>query len=197
MINNSESFIPPICISTNYKFVAPAAAHQAAAPNKAAGGKRKMNNDPNRPKRPTSAYFYFVQIEREEAAKRGEKITRVRIFESFYRFWRIRFVEYSSWHIRFTSVPQTKALQTCPHFNPFFYRFYRIRFVEYSSWHIKFTSVPQTKASCRLAPTLTLLLPAYHCRQWESLCLYTSPIEKGLIIIFIIYYIDLLYYILY
>lgn len=40
-------------------------------------GKRKMNNDPNRPKRPTSAYFFFVQVEREEAAKRGEKITRV------------------------------------------------------------------------------------------------------------------------
>lgn len=45
------------------------------APSK--GGKRKLANDPNRPKRPTSAYFYFVQIEREEAAKRGEKITRV------------------------------------------------------------------------------------------------------------------------
>ncbi|ESN95104.1 hypothetical protein HELRODRAFT_87165 [Helobdella robusta] len=40
-------------------------------------GKRKMNNDPNRPKRPTSAYFYFVQLEREEAAKRGERINRV------------------------------------------------------------------------------------------------------------------------
>lgn len=43
------------------------------------GNKRKLVNDPNRPKRPTSAYFYFVQLEREEAAKRGEKITRVRI----------------------------------------------------------------------------------------------------------------------
>ena len=48
-----------------------------AAPNVAASAKRKPGNDPNRPKRPTSAYFYFVQLEREEAAKRGEKITRV------------------------------------------------------------------------------------------------------------------------
>ena len=50
-----------------------------AAPNVASSAKRKPGNDPNRPKRPTSAYFYFVQLEREEAAKRGEKITRVRI----------------------------------------------------------------------------------------------------------------------
>ena len=48
-----------------------------AAPNVASSTKRKPGNDPNRPKRPTSAYFYFVQLEREEAAKRGEKITRV------------------------------------------------------------------------------------------------------------------------
>jgi len=48
-----------------------------AASNVASSAKRKPGNDPNRPKRPTSAYFYFVQLEREEAAKRGEKITRV------------------------------------------------------------------------------------------------------------------------
>ena len=48
-----------------------------AAVNVASSAKRKPGNDPNRPKRPTSAYFYFVQLEREEAAKRGEKITRV------------------------------------------------------------------------------------------------------------------------
>lgn len=57
-----------------------------AAPNVASSGtKRKPGNDPNRPKRPTSAYFYFVQLEREEAAKRGEKITRVSI-ELLYHF---------------------------------------------------------------------------------------------------------------
>lgn len=39
--------------------------------------KRKMNKDPNRPKRPTSAYFYYVAAQREEAAKRGESISRV------------------------------------------------------------------------------------------------------------------------
>ena len=33
--------------------------------------------DPNKPKRPTSAYFYFVAKEREEAKKRGEDISRV------------------------------------------------------------------------------------------------------------------------
>lgn len=49
----------------------------AAVPVISAAAKRKLTNDPNRPKRPTSAYFYFVQVEREEAAKRGEKITRV------------------------------------------------------------------------------------------------------------------------
>jgi len=50
-----------------------------AAPAVVSGAKRKPGNDPNRPKRPTSAYFYFVQLEREEAAKRGEKITRVSV----------------------------------------------------------------------------------------------------------------------
>jgi len=50
-------------------------------PTVASSAKRKPGNDPNRPKRPTSAYFYFVQLEREEAAKRGEKITRVCILD--------------------------------------------------------------------------------------------------------------------
>jgi len=56
-----------------------------------------MNSDPNRPKRPTSAYFFFVQIEREEAARRGEKITRVWIINSF-GFTRI-FIYYAFTHI--------------------------------------------------------------------------------------------------
>lgn len=37
----------------------------------------KKVKDPNKPKRPTSAYFYFVAKEREEAKKRGEDISRV------------------------------------------------------------------------------------------------------------------------
>jgi hypothetical protein len=37
----------------------------------------KKIKDPNKPKRPTSAYFYFVAKEREEAKKRGEDISRV------------------------------------------------------------------------------------------------------------------------
>lgn len=37
----------------------------------------KKMKDPNKPKRPTSAYFYFVAKEREEAKKRGEDISRV------------------------------------------------------------------------------------------------------------------------
>jgi len=53
------------------------------APTVSSAAKRKPGNDPNRPKRPTSAYFYFVQLEREEAAKRGEKITRVCITNAF------------------------------------------------------------------------------------------------------------------
>lgn len=48
-----------------------------APQNRSAAGKRKMLSDPNRPKRPTSAYFFFIQLEREAAARRGEKITRV------------------------------------------------------------------------------------------------------------------------
>lgn len=38
---------------------------------------RRRSGDPNRPKRPTSAYFFFIQLEREEAARRGERISRV------------------------------------------------------------------------------------------------------------------------
>ncbi|ELU12309.1 hypothetical protein CAPTEDRAFT_56147, partial [Capitella teleta] len=41
------------------------------------GGKRKKNKDPNRPKRPTSAYFFYVAHCRAECEKRGERITRV------------------------------------------------------------------------------------------------------------------------
>ena len=37
----------------------------------------KKVKDPNKPKRPTSAYFYFVAKEREEAKRRGEDISRV------------------------------------------------------------------------------------------------------------------------
>lgn len=37
----------------------------------------KKMKDPNKPKRPTSSYFYFVAKEREEAKKRGEDISRV------------------------------------------------------------------------------------------------------------------------
>lgn len=40
------------------------------------GGKRKRK-DPNRPKRPTSAYFFFVSKQRQLCEERGEKITRV------------------------------------------------------------------------------------------------------------------------
>ena len=43
----------------------------------AAGRTAKKEKDPNRPKRPTSAYFYFVAKEREECKKRGEDISRV------------------------------------------------------------------------------------------------------------------------
>lgn len=45
-----------------------------ATPSKAS--KRKIK-DPNRPKRPTSAYFYFVAGERTKNAAIGKKITRV------------------------------------------------------------------------------------------------------------------------
>lgn len=37
----------------------------------------KRPKDPDRPKRPTSAYFYYVAGEREAAKKRGEHISRV------------------------------------------------------------------------------------------------------------------------
>lgn len=46
--------------------------------NTAAGGKREK--DPNRPKRPTSAYFYYAAKCREDNAKKGIKITRVADF---------------------------------------------------------------------------------------------------------------------
>lgn len=39
-------------------------------------GEKKVK-DPNKPKRPTSSYFYFVAKEREEAKKRGDDISRV------------------------------------------------------------------------------------------------------------------------
>ena len=45
-------------------------------PNRGAT-KRKRNTDPSRPKRPTSAYFFFVAKQREELEKQGRKITRV------------------------------------------------------------------------------------------------------------------------
>jgi len=41
---------------------------------------RKRVKDPNRPKRPTSAYFYFAAKCREDNAKKGIKITRVADF---------------------------------------------------------------------------------------------------------------------
>ena len=41
-------------------------------------GTKRKQKDPNRPKRPTTAYFYFAQLERESAAKRGERISKVR-----------------------------------------------------------------------------------------------------------------------
>lgn len=37
----------------------------------------KREKDPNKPKRPTSAYFYYVAGQRDEAKKRGESISRV------------------------------------------------------------------------------------------------------------------------
>jgi len=37
----------------------------------------KREKDPNAPKRPMSAYFFFVADQREEAKKRGEHISRV------------------------------------------------------------------------------------------------------------------------
>jgi len=42
--------------------------------------KRKQNKDPNKPKRSLSAYFFYVQNQRNESAARGEKITRVAEF---------------------------------------------------------------------------------------------------------------------
>lgn len=45
--------------------------------NGAKAQKRKMDKDPNKPKRPTSAYFYFVADKREEYKAAGKKITKV------------------------------------------------------------------------------------------------------------------------
>lgn len=42
--------------------------------------KQKLDKDPNRPKRPTSAYFYFVADQRVIAKKKGEDISRVAIW---------------------------------------------------------------------------------------------------------------------
>lgn len=39
--------------------------------------KRKTNKDPNKPKRPTSAYFYYVARQRQELEKQGKKVTKV------------------------------------------------------------------------------------------------------------------------
>ena len=39
--------------------------------------KKRKVKDPNRPKRPTSAYFYYVAYQRAELEKQGKKITRV------------------------------------------------------------------------------------------------------------------------
>ena len=39
--------------------------------------KKRKAKDPNRPKRPTSAYFYYVAYQRAELEKQGKKITRV------------------------------------------------------------------------------------------------------------------------
>lgn len=41
------------------------------------GRKRKADKDPNKPKRPTSSYFYYVAAKREEYKAAGKKITRV------------------------------------------------------------------------------------------------------------------------
>lgn len=40
----------------------------------------KRDKDPNKPKRPTSAYFFFAASERVEAKKRGEDISKVAEF---------------------------------------------------------------------------------------------------------------------
>lgn len=46
----------------------------------AKGGRRAAEKDPNKPKRPTSAYFYFAQHKRDEYSKAGTPITRVADF---------------------------------------------------------------------------------------------------------------------
>lgn len=44
---------------------------------KAAAAKGKKEKDPNKPKRPTSSYFYYVARQRQELQKQGKKVTRV------------------------------------------------------------------------------------------------------------------------
>ena len=40
-------------------------------------GRKQKVKDPNKPKRPTSAYFYFVAAQRLKNEKEGKKISRV------------------------------------------------------------------------------------------------------------------------
>ena len=40
--------------------------------------KQKKAKDPNRPKRPTSAYFYFLADCRESAKKAGKSVSKVK-----------------------------------------------------------------------------------------------------------------------
>lgn len=48
--------------------------------------KKRRRKDPNSPKRAMSAYFMFVQKERQEMEKRGEKISKVGYFYLFNKF---------------------------------------------------------------------------------------------------------------
>ena len=41
-------------------------------------------------------------------------------------------------------------------------------------------TITSTSNSINFLTCLTLLLPAYHCRQWKSWCVYVSPVAKGL-----------------
>jgi hypothetical protein len=44
---------------------------------KAEGGRKRKAKDPNRPKRSTSAYFFFLSKMREDSKKAGKAITKV------------------------------------------------------------------------------------------------------------------------
>ena len=44
---------------------------------KAEGGRKRKAKDPNRPKRATSAYFFFLSKMREDSKKAGKPITKV------------------------------------------------------------------------------------------------------------------------